>query len=44
MSIAFEFISGCMVGLEIISGKEIGEDGGTYVVVDLFIVRFVINF
>jgi hypothetical protein len=44
MMVSIHAISGFMVGFEIVGGQEVGDDGGFFVVVDLFIVRFVLNF
>lgn len=44
-TIAANFISGCMLGIEIISEDELFEDGiGTHIVIDVFIVRFLISY
>lgn len=37
-------ISGCMLGFEIVSKSEIGEESGFFIVVDLFIARLLITF
>ncbi len=43
MVISVHAISGCMLGFEILSGQEVGDESGFFVVLDLLIVRFVIN-
>jgi hypothetical protein len=44
MMVSIHAISGCMLGFELVSGQEVGDDGGFFIVLDLLIVRFVINF
>jgi hypothetical protein len=42
MTISLNFISGFMLGFEIVDGKELDEEG-TFLVIDLFIVRFLVE-
>ena len=44
MIVSIHAISGFMFGFEIVSGQEVGDDEGFFIVVDLFIARFVLNF
>ena len=45
MNLQVSLVSGCMLGFELVSGKELDEDDPlTYVVVDLLIFRFLITF
>lgn len=48
MYLDYNFISGCMLGFEIVNTKEfedfVDEPASTYVVIDLFIVRIVLTF
>lgn len=42
--ITYHLIQGCTFGMELVDGKMVDpEDGSWYIVLDLFIVRFVIN-
>ena len=43
MFVSVEFITGCMVGVELVDKRLVGEESGWIFVLDLFIIRLMID-
>lgn len=43
MFVSVEFITGMMVGFELVDKRLVGEESGWVIVVDLFIIRLMID-